>query len=62
MFNETLKVVSTTFLLVWFLSLKETFCEAKKNVFYFNSKPLLALDKIKVQNFRYSNFIMSSNV
>ena len=43
-----LKVVSTTFLLVWFLSLKDSFCETRKKVFYFTSKALFVIEKIKV--------------
>ena len=31
--NKIFKVVSPTFLLVWFSSLKESFCETRKNVF-----------------------------
>ena len=42
-----LKVVSIAFLLVCFLSLKESTCETKKNVFYFTSKALFVLEKIK---------------
>ena len=42
-----LKVVSTTFLLVWFLSLKETTCQTRKNAFYLTSKSLFVLEKIK---------------
>ena len=34
----SLKVVSTTFLLVCFVYLKESTCETRKNVFYFTSK------------------------
>ena len=56
-----LKVASATFLLVCFLSLKESFCETMKNVFYFSSKALFVLEKIKVLNFRYSNIMTSSN-
>ena len=59
--KKTLKVVSTTFSLVCFLSLKESTWEIKKNVFYFTSKALFVLQKIKLQNFRYSNFMMSFN-
>ena len=33
-----LKVVFTTILLLCFLSLKESICETKKNVFYFTAK------------------------
>ena len=46
-----LKVVSTAFLLFYFLSLKKRACETRKNVFYFNSKALFVLEKIKIQNF-----------
>ena len=42
-----LKVVSATFLLVCFLSVKESTCENMKNVFYFTSKALFILEKIK---------------
>ena len=56
-----LKVVSTTFLLVCFSSLKESYCETWKNVFYFTSKALFILEKIKFWNFRYSSFMTSSN-
>ena len=45
--DSELKVVSATFLLVCFLSLKESTCETLKNVFYFNSKALSVLEKIK---------------
>ena len=57
----SLKVVSATFLLVCFLSLKESTCETRKNVFYFTSKALFVLEKIKFQYFRLSNFVTSSN-
>ena len=40
--------VLATYLLVCFLSLKERFYETRKNDFYFTSKALLALEKIKV--------------
>ena len=43
-----LKVVSTTFLLLCFLSLKESTCETRKNVFYFTSKAPSVLEKIIV--------------
>ena len=42
-----LKVVSATFALVYFLSLNESTCQAKKNVFYFALKALFVLEKIK---------------
>ena len=40
----SLKVVSATFSLVCFLSLKERFCETRKSVFYFTSKALFVLE------------------
>ena len=46
--NHLLKVVSTTFLLVCFLILKESTNEISKYVFYFTSKALFVLKKIKV--------------
>ena len=51
--NVFSKVVSATFLLVYFLSLKESTCEARKNVFYFTSKALSVLEKIEFQNFSF---------
>ena len=42
------KVVSVTFLLVCFVSLKKSTCETRKNVFYFTSKTLSILEKIKL--------------
>ena len=35
-----LKVVSTTFLLVYFVNLKEITCKTRKNIFYFTLKAL----------------------
>ena len=46
-FGKFLKVVSTAFLLVCFLSLKERTCETWNNVFYFTSKALSVFEKIK---------------
>ena len=43
----SLKVVSTTFLLVCFVCLKESTCETRKNVFYFTLKALFILEIIK---------------
>ena len=43
-----LKVVSTKFLLVYFLDLKESTCETRENVFYFTSKALFFLELIKL--------------
>ena len=45
--KQPLKFVSATNLLVCFLSLKESTCETRKNVFYFTSKGLFFLEKIK---------------
>ena len=42
-----LKVVSAMFVLVYFLSLNESTCQTRKNVFYFTSKALFVLEKIK---------------
>ena len=41
------KGVSAAFLLVCFLSLKGSTCQTRKNVFYFSSKALFVLKKIK---------------
>ena len=38
-----LKVVSATYLLVCFLSLNNSTCQTRKNVFYFTSKALFVL-------------------
>ena len=43
-------VVSATFLQVYFLSLKESTCETRENVFYFTSKALFVLKKNKFYN------------
>ena len=45
--EDGLKVVSATFLLVCVLSLNESTCQTRKNVFYFTSKALFILKKIK---------------
>ena len=45
--DNSLKVVSATFLLVCFSSLKESNCENWKNVFCFTSIALFILEKIK---------------
>ena len=58
--NQQLKVVSATFVLVCFLSLNESTCQTRKNVFYFTSKALFVLEKIKFSNFTFSNFITSN--
>ena len=44
--SRDLKVVSATFLLVFFLSLKESTCETRKK-FCFTSKVFFVLEKIK---------------
>ena len=44
-----------------FLSLKESTCQTRKNVFYFTSKALFVLKKIKFKNSTFSSFMMSSN-
>ena len=49
--ETTLKVVSATYLLVCFVSLKEDTSETKKNVFYFTSKALFILE-ITFQTFK----------
>ena len=46
-FDKSLKVVSATLLLVCFLSLNESTCQTRENVFYFISKALFVLEKIK---------------
>ena len=45
-FFVVLNVVSGTFLVVCFLSLKESFCKTRKIVFYFTSKALFVLQKV----------------
>ena len=45
--TKTLKIVSATFLLVRFLSLNDSTCQTRKNVFYFTLKGLFVLEKIK---------------
>ena len=46
-YQKALKIVSTTFLLVCFVCLKESTCETRKNVFNFTSKALFVLEIIK---------------
>ena len=53
-----LRIVSATYLLVRFLSLSKTTCQTKKNVFYFTSKALFVLEKIKSNQY---HFMTSSN-
>ena len=45
--RASLKVAPTTFLLVCFLSLNESTCQNRKNVFYFTSEALFVLEKIR---------------
>ena len=59
--NVYLKPVFATFLLVCFLSLIESTCGTRKNVFYFTSEALFVLEKIKCQYYTFSNFMTSSN-
>ena len=46
-FKNLSKVVSATFLLVCFLNLNESTCQTRENAFYFTSKALFVLEKIK---------------
>ena len=55
--KTTLKFVSTTFLLVCFVCLKES---KWKNVFYFTSKALFVVEIITFY-LKYSNVMMPSN-
>ena len=50
-----------TFLQVCFVSLRESTCETRKNVFYFTSKALLVLKINQILFFRYSNAMASSD-
>ena len=45
-----------------FFSLKESFSETRINVFYFASKAFFVLEKKRLYDFRYSNFMTPSNV
>ena len=54
---NSLKFVSVTFLLVCFLSLKESFCETRKNVFILLQKLLPLLRKSKFWIFKFYEFI-----
>ena len=53
--------MSATFLLVYFVCLKESTFETKKNVFYLISKVLFVLEIIRFKFFRYSNVMTSSD-
>ena len=46
-FKPVLKVVSAKFLLVSFLSVNKSTYQTRKSVFYFTSKALSVLEKIK---------------
>ena len=50
-FNGNLKVVSAKFLLVCFLSLKESTCETRKNVFNLTSKNLFRSRENQILDF-----------
>ena len=54
--HRVLRVVSTTFFLVWLVYLTESTCETRKNVFYITSKALFVLEIIK---FKFSDIQMS---
>ena len=45
--RKNLKGVSSTFLIICFVCLKESFLETKKKVFYFTSKALFILEIMK---------------
>ena len=60
-YSRSPKVVSATFLLVGFVSLKESTCKTRKNAFDFTSKGLLLLEINNIKRFRYSNIMTSSN-
>ena len=57
LFSKEIITVPTTFLPACFVNLKESTCEARKNV----SKSLFVLEIIKFYLFRYSNVMASSN-
>ena len=46
-YQDILKVVPTTFLVVCFVYPKKSNCETRKSVFYFTSKALFVLDIIR---------------
>ena len=51
-----LKVVSATFLLIYFLGLKECTCETWKNVFYFTSKAFFCSPENQILAFQIFKF------
>ena len=52
-----LKVVSATFLLVYFVCLKESTCETRGNVFHFSLKGLFVLEMLTFQVFKCHDVI-----
>ena len=46
--NISLKVVSTTFSLICFLSLNDSTSQTKKNAFYFTSKALFSISDFQI--------------
>ena len=54
-----LKVVSTTFLLVSYVCLKESTCETRAIDFYFILEAVFVLKIMKFQIFRYSKVMTS---
>lgn len=44
--ENSLKIASTAFLVICFLSLKEGFCETRTKCFYFTLKAIFILEKI----------------
>ena len=59
--GSSLVVVSATFLLDCFVSLKESTCGASQNVFYLSLKDLVVFDIINFRLFGYSHVITLSN-
>ena len=55
--DTSLKVMSATFLIVYFLSLNKNTCQTRKNNLYFTSKALFFHKKIKFQNFSIKKFL-----
>ena len=51
-FCFSLKVVSSTFLLIFLVCLRKSACETKKYVFYFTSKVFSVLEIIKILSFQ----------
>ena len=57
-----LKVESASFLLVCIVSLKESTCAMRKNVFHFTSKTLFVLQVLNFQIFKCHDVIKSLNM